>query len=201
MTQYRDQPPPVPLPGSPAAPPSVRPPLGPAIRVTVIIAIGGAVLGAAGGLIWAAVAPRPVFQVYQAAPHPNAYVVSPETSAFIAADAWFSLIAVVGGVLIGLAGYLLGVRRHGPLPAAGILVGATGAAFLAWSIGQHIGLAGFRHQLAVSSVGALIRQPAQLGARGALAFWPLAAGAVVAAIELTVVLRDRRARDHDHERG
>ena len=48
-----------------------------------------------------------------------AQVVNPETTAFIAADAWFVLIAAIGGLLTGIAGYLLLVRRHGA-PAKGI---------------------------------------------------------------------------------
>jgi hypothetical protein len=160
-----------------------------ALPVTLAIAAGGAVLGIIGGLLWSAVAPRAVFVV---ASRGIAYVVNPETHAFIAADGWYSIIAVAGGALIGLAGYLLGVRRFGPLPAAGVLLGATAAAFLAWWIGHHLGLASFRHLLGTSKPGALLHQPVELGARGALAFWPLAAGVVIGGIELVLALRDRR---------
>jgi hypothetical protein len=160
-----------------------------ALPVTLAIAAGGLVLGVIGGFVWSAAAPQAVFVV---ASRGVAYVVNPETHAFIAADGWYSIIAVVGGALIGLSGYLLGVRRFGALPAAGALVGATAAAFLTWWIGHHLGLAGFRHQLGLSKPGALIRQPVDLGARGALAFWPLAAGAVIGGIELVGALRDRQ---------
>ena len=87
-----------------------------ALLVTLAIAIGGALLGLVGGLLWSAAAPQAVFQVQSPG---VAYVVNPETTAFIAADGWFSLIAVVGGVIIGLAAYFGGVRRYGPLPTAG----------------------------------------------------------------------------------
>jgi hypothetical protein len=174
-------------------PTSERPRLAPAgprvILATAGIVVGAALLGIAGGLVWAAVAHRAVFMV--SAPG-VAYVVNPETSAFIAADGWFSVVAAVGGVVIGVAGYLIGVRRYGPLPAAGVLAGATAAAFTASWTGQHVGLAAFRHELGAARAGALIRQPVVLGAHGALAFWPLAAGAAVGIIELIVALRDRR---------
>jgi hypothetical protein len=160
-----------------------------ALSATLAIAAGGALLGIIGGLVWAAIAPQALFQV---ASRGVAYVVNPETSAFIAADGWFSVVAVAGGAIIGLTGYLLGVRRFGPLPAAGALAGATAAAFLAWWVGRNMGLAAFRHRLAISEPGALIRQPADLGAHGALAFWPLAAGAVIGGIELVLALRERR---------
>jgi hypothetical protein len=174
-------------------PSSERPRLAPAglrvIVTTVGIAAGGAIGGLAAGYAWAALAPRAVFQV--SAPG-VAYVVNPETSAFITADAWYALVAVVGGILIGVAGYLTGVRRYGPVPVAGVLAGGTAAAFAAAWTGRNVGLAAFHHQLAVARPGALIRQPVALGAHGALAFWPLAAGAAVAVAELIVALRDRR---------
>ncbi|HEY1639079.1 MAG TPA: hypothetical protein VGG35_00200 [Streptosporangiaceae bacterium] len=150
---------------------------------------GSALLGIIGGLLWSAIAPQALFMV---ASHGVAYVVNPETSAFIAADGYFSFIAIGGGIVIGLVAYLTGVRRFGPLPAAGALIGATAAAFLADWAGSNVGLDDFRHRLAAARPGALLRQPAQLGAHGALAFWPLAAGAVVGGIELLLTMRERR---------
>jgi hypothetical protein len=174
-------------------PSSERPRLAPAGRRVIAtaagIAVGGAILGLAAGYAWAALAPRAVFMV--SAPG-VAYVVNPETSAFITADAWYALVAAVGGIIIGVAGYLAGVRRYGPVPVAGVLAGATAAAFAAAWTGRNAGLAAFHHQLAAARPGALIRQPVTLGAHGALAFWPLAAGAAVAVAELIVALRDRR---------
>jgi hypothetical protein len=160
-----------------------------ALLVTLAIAVGGTLLGLVGGLIWSAVAPQALFQVQSPG---VAYVVNPETTAFIAADGYFSLIAVIGGVIIGLAAYVFGVRRYGPLPVVGALAGATAAAFLAWWSGSNLGLSSFRHQLGTSKNGALLRQPVDLGAHGALAFWPLAAGGVIGGIELILLLRERQ---------
>lgn len=159
------------------------------LLVTLAIAAGGALLGLVGGLIWSAVAPQAVFQVQSPG---VAYVVNPETTAFIAADGYFSLIAAIGGLTIGLAAYLFGVRRYGPLPAVGALAGATAAAFLAWWTGSNLGLSSFRHQLGTSKNGTLLRQPVDLGAHGALAFWPLAAGGLIGGIELILLLRERQ---------
>jgi len=165
-------------------------PAGPRVILTVVaIAAIGALLGLAGGLVWAALAPRAVFQVSSPG---TAYVVNPETSAFIAADGWFCLVAVAGGILIGVTGYVIGVRRYGPLPAVGVLAGAVAAAFLASWTGRNVGLSAFQHQLRVARAGALIRQPVVLGAHGAMAFWPLGAAAAVGAIELAAAVRDRR---------
>jgi hypothetical protein len=176
--------------------PRARPPASaaaglPAVLATLGIAVGAALLGVAGGFAWAAAAPEALFRVSSPG---VAYVVNPETTAFIAGDGWFSLVAVAGGILIGVAGYLLGVRRYGPLPVAGLLVGATVAGFLASLTGRNVGLAAFRRDLATGRAGDLLHQPVVLGAQGALAFWPLAAGATVGAIELVAALRDRRHR-------
>jgi hypothetical protein len=65
---------------------------------------GSAVLGVAAGLIWATVAPRALLQEVG---HGEAQLVNPESTAYILADAWFCLIAAIGGVVTGIAGYRL----------------------------------------------------------------------------------------------
>ena len=175
--------------------------LGRAVVVACLIIAGSAVVGLAAGLTWAAAAPRVVYQVYTLKP-PTAYAVNPETSAFIAADGWYCLLAVIGGALIGLAGYLFGVRRYGPVPMAAIVIGATGAAFLTEWLGHQLsGAPGFNHLLATSKPGTLLHAPISLGSQGALAFWPLAAAAVAGGIELIGVLRVRREAGYGAETG
>jgi hypothetical protein len=175
-------------PGSPAT--------GRAMTAACLILVGSAVVGLAAGLVWAAAAPRVVYQLATLNP-PTAYAINPETSAFIAADGWYCLLALIGGALIGLLGYLFGVRRYGPVPMAGIVIGATGAAFLMQWLGPEAsGQPGFDHLLATSKPGTLLRAPISLGSHGALAFWPLAAAAVAGGIELVGVLRARRQRGY-----
>jgi hypothetical protein len=165
---------------------------GRAVVAACLIAAGSAALGLAAGAAWAAAAPRVVYQVYYLSP-PTAYAVNPETSAFIAADGWYCLLALIGGALIGLFGYLFGVRRYGPVPMLGVVAGATGAAFLMQWLGPRLsGQSGFNHLLATSKPGALLHAPISLGSHGALAFWPLAAAAVAGGIELVRVVRIRR---------
>jgi hypothetical protein len=164
----------------------------PALLAAVLIAAGSVVLGVAGGAVWAAAAPRVLYQVYTLNP-PTAYATNPETSAFIAADGWYCFIALVGGAIIGLLGYLFGVRRYGPVPMAGIVVGSVGAAFITAWVGHALsGGAGFDHLLATSRPGTLLHAPISLGSDGALAFWPLGAAGVAGGIELIRVLRERR---------
>jgi hypothetical protein len=170
-----------------------------ALIAVCLIVVGSAAVGLAAGLVWAAAAPRVVYQVYTLNP-PTAYAINPETSAFIAADGWYCLLAVLGGALIGLLGYAFGVRRYGPAPMAGIVVGATGAAFLMQWLGhRQSGGPGFNHLLATSRPGTLLHAPISLGSQGALAFWPLAATAVAGGIELIGVLRDRREPGYQAE--
>jgi hypothetical protein len=181
-------------PRGPASPSTgqTRPgPQGPALLTAVLIAVGSVVIGLAAGAIWAAVAPRVLYQVESLTP-PTAFATNPETSAFIAADGWYCFIALAGGALIGLLGYLFGVRRYGPAPMAGIVVGSIAAAFISAWLGHLIsGGAGFDHVLATSRLYAFLHAPISLGSHGALAFWPLAAAGVAGGIELVGVLRTR----------
>lgn len=164
---------------------------GRALLAAGLIIVGSVVIGLASGFIWAAVAPRVVYQVVTLNP-PTAYATNPETSAFIAADGWYCFIALAGGALIGLLGYLFGVRRYGPVPMAAIVVGATGAAFIAeWLGHRQSGGPAFDHLLATSQAGTVLHAPISLGSQGALAFWPLAAAGVAGGIELITVLRAR----------
>jgi hypothetical protein len=127
------------------------------------------VLGVVAGLIWAALAPRALLQEVGSG---EAQVVNAETSAFILADAWFCLITAVGGLITGIVGYRLLVRRAGWTAAAGLVLGAVAAALLALWTGEHIGLGTYNHLLASSQDGTFFRASLALGAKSALAFWP-----------------------------
>ncbi len=146
-----------------------------AVAVSLAVAAVTALLGVAAGFVWVAVAPRPLLVMTGPG---AAAVANPETSAFISGDAAFCLVCAAGGVLTGLAAYLLAVRRWGPLPMAGLLAGALGAAFLVRWIGEQHGLAVYQHLLATLPAGSSLRAPLTLRTGSALAFWPLAAGLV-----------------------
>jgi hypothetical protein len=178
------------LPRAAVAQPDSHP--GGAALAAVLIIAGSLIIGLIAGAVWAGVAPRVLYQVYTLNP-PTAYATNPETSAFIAADGWFCFIGLAGGAVIGLLGYLFGVRRYGPVPMAGIVVGSVVAAFVAaWLGHQASGAPGFDHLLATSRPGTYLRAPISLGSHGALAFWPIAAAAVAGGIELVGVLRARQ---------
>jgi hypothetical protein len=159
----------LPPPGGPASPstavtpPGPRP--GPALLAAALIVVGSAIVGLAAGLVWAAVAPRVQYQLTQLHPTPTAYATNPETSAFIAADGWYCVIALVGGALIGLLAYLFAVRRYGPVAMTGVVLGSVAAAFIATYVGHLAsGAAGFNAVLATSKPGAYVYAPISLGA-------------------------------------
>jgi hypothetical protein len=166
---------------------------GRALLMAVLLVAAGAVLGLIGGLLWGAIAPRVLYQVYTLKP-PTAYAVNPETNAFIAADGIYTFIGLGGGALLGLLGYLIGVRRYGLLPLLGTIGGAIAAAYLASWIGNvQTGGDSFNSTLAASKGGAYLNAPIQLGSHGAIAFWPVAAALVAGGLELLSFLRDRQA--------
>jgi hypothetical protein len=161
-----------------------------AIGMTLAIVGGAALLGLAAGYAWWLLAPRALLVIVS---HGAAGLVQSETSAFIAADGAYCLIALAGGAVCGALGYLLGVRRYGPLPMIGVLAGALVAGFLARWAGEQPGSGMFHHLLATLPVGARLHDSLTLGASGAIAFWPLAAGLVAGGLE-AFATRDQRRR-------
>lgn len=160
-----------------------------AIWTSLAVAAGTALLGLAAGYIWSLVAPRALLVMLSPG---GAGLVQVETSAFIAADAAFCLIVVAGGVVSGVLGYLLAVRRYGPVAMLGLLAGGLAAGYLARWVGEQSGLVTFHQLLANLPVGAHLRDSLTLRASGALAFWPMAAG--LAAGGLTALGTRGRAR-------
>lgn len=171
---------PGPVPGPALQPPSPRLRRS-SLAAAAAVAGGTALLGLAAGYGWAAVAPRALLVMTS---HGAAALVNVETGAYFGADVAFCLICLAGGVVSGALGYLLAVRRHGPVAMAGVLAGALAAAFVARWTGQQSGLAAFHHLLATLPPGARLRDALTLRAAPALAAWPLAAGLTAGAIEL-----------------
>ena len=153
---------------------------------------GSAVLGLLAGLIWGEVAPRALLQ--EVSPG-TAEFVNVETSAFIVADGWFCLISAVAGLITGLLGYrfLLAARtgRQGARAAegvraaatAGLILGGIAGAYVMLWLGEQIGLSGYTHHLASSPNGTMFAASLALGAKSALAFWPLFTAIVVLVAE------------------
>ena len=176
--------------------PGERPPARRAAAWFAVTLAGSALLGGLAGLIWGAAAPRALLREVGDG---TAQLVNAETTAFIAADAWFCGIAVVAGLLTGLVGYRFASARRddaaGPASAAGLILGAVAGAFVMLWIGEQIGVSGYDQHLAASPKGTLFLAPLALGAKTAIAFWPM----VTAIVILITEWGTRRAEDSGRE--
>src|ERR1700730_17308537 len=159
-----------------------------ALVPSLAVVAGTALLGVAGGYLWAAVAPRVALVVVGRG---AADLVNSDTRAFIAADGWYCVICLVGGVISGLLGYWLVVRRHGPVPMAGVLIGGLAAGLITSWIGEQSGLATFHHLLATLPAGAHMQSRLTLGSLRAIDFLPLAAGLMAGGVEAISAMRER----------
>lgn len=162
--------------------PAMRPARGAIARFVTGLA-ASVVLGVLSGLLWAVAAPRATLREVGSG---EATIVNAETHAFIAADTWFCGIAVVAGLLTGVLGYrFLVTRQGGPasvgraIVAAGLILGSVAGALLMMWLGGLIGLSGYVHTLATARKGTLFDASLSLGAKSALAFWPLLTSAVI----------------------
>jgi hypothetical protein len=151
-----------------------------AVAWSLAVLAGSAALGLLGGLIWGEAAPRATLQEIGAG---TAELVNAETRAFIGADVWFCGIAIVAGLLTGVLGYRFAVsRRTGggrAAVAASLIAGAVAGSFVMLWLGERIGLSGYNADLAASPNGTLFSASLVLGAKSALAFWPMFTAIVV----------------------
>lgn len=153
----------------------------PGVIVGIALALAGSVvLGLAGGLIWGEFAPRALLEEIGSG---TAQLVNAETTAYIGADVWFCVIGAVAGLLTGVTGYrFLVVRASGYARAAataGLILGAVAAALVMLWLGQRIGLSAYNQHLASSPKGTLFSASLALGAKSALAIWPMLTAIVI----------------------
>jgi hypothetical protein len=150
----------------------------------IAVLAGSVVVGLLGGLIWGEFAPRAMLEEVGAG---TAQVINAETRAFFGADVWFSAIAVAAGLLTGVLGYRLAVApRDGAARASvavALLLGAVAGGFTMMWLGGHIGLSSFNRQLASSPAGTLFSASLSLGAKSALALWPMLTALVLLVAE------------------
>ncbi len=164
--------------------PGKRPSARSAVAWGVAALAGSAVLGLLGGLIWELVAPRAALQEIGAG---TAELVNAETRAFITADVWFCAIAVVAGLLTGVLGYRFAVsaRTGGAraLVVSCLILGGLAGALVMLRLGEQIGRSGYEQHLASSPNGTLFPATLALGAKSALAFWPMLTAIVLLVAE------------------
>ncbi|RKS74487.1 hypothetical protein BZB76_3001 [Actinomadura pelletieri DSM 43383] len=144
----------------------------------VIIALTGPLVG----VLWAKSIPEVMYVIVQGEP----LLADPEGQGPIGIDARFAVLALVAGLLSGVAAYLAGGRGNDMALLLGLAVGGGAAAVLAWRTGHMIGLGEFQDAARTARDGTRVAGVADLRARGVLVFWALAAVAVYGLLELVV---------------
>ncbi|MFT3886862.1 MAG: hypothetical protein QM713_01675 [Arachnia sp.] len=129
------------------------------------------VLGAVGGLLWVAVTPIASYTVLEGL---AAYISERSQATIVAADATFSLITGLLGLVIGVVGWLILFRR-GWWVVGTPVVAALGASAVAWWVGVVVGNNGFATHMAGAAVGDIVRMDLQLRSVSALLVGPFAA--------------------------
>jgi hypothetical protein len=135
--------------------------------VAVAVAVGGLVLG----LLWWWLAPK----VQLISDGQAVYVRDTEGEQAVGVDGTFTLLALGFGALSALVVFL--VRRRGGVPlVVALAVGGLLGSVLAWRLGVWLGPTQdvVAHAEAVGK-GVSFSAPLELGAKGALLAWPLAA--------------------------
>ncbi|MBO0891682.1 MAG: hypothetical protein J2P14_12250 [Acidothermales bacterium] len=161
------------------------------VLAAVAIVAGLAVAGGLGGVVWHLVAPRTEL-VYDDG---VANFVGPVPSAPIAADGWFSVIALLAGIA---SGSLTQAFLHRRMPGAlvGLAVGAALASFVMWRVGHWFGAAAYATAVHHVADGAHLYAPLDVRAKGVLLLWPLAATLTVFIAAVTESIQQRSARGH-----
>ncbi|MGJ3509778.1 hypothetical protein [Enemella sp. A6] len=138
----------------------------PRLALMLGISIG---LGAFAGVVWWLVTPLPGYQINQDG---LASINERGLAQIFAADAWFSVIAMVGGAVIGLLASLWLARRLGWLVALVVLVDTLIAGLLCWGVGALLGPGDFSTRLAEAQAGDVVPVSLTLRSWVALLVWP-----------------------------
>lgn len=131
----------------------------------------GAGLGAGAGVIWWQVVDLPSYSV---GPNGGASTSERGLTEFFAGDAWFCVIGLVVGLVIGILGWRLFAAVGWPV-AVGVVALALVAGLICSAVGYALGPGPFVPRLATARPGDLV--PIELTVRASAAFvvWPFAA--------------------------
>lgn len=128
------------------------------------------VTGGIGGVVWKLIVTLPY---YSLSSEGAASTTERMLTDFVAPDAWYSVVAVVGGLLIGLLA-LRFVRLGWPSVVL-TAVSAIGGGLLCWGVGVLMGPSDFNTRLASAMPGDQVPIDFTLQAPVAIALWPFAA--------------------------
>ncbi len=146
-------------------------------------------LGAAAGVAWWLLVKPPAYEL-----NSNGGATTSERglAEFIAADAWFCVIGLVVGLLIGIAAWRW-LRTLGWSVVLVVVVCAVASALMCWLVGYRLGPGDFSARLAAANPGDLVPIPLTLRARASLLTWPFFA-------VIPVLLGSSLGRDEEEPR-
>ena len=160
---------PVPTPSSEA---SDRPPhrTGDALREVAVCLGVLLVLAVICGVLWSRLAPSPEFTKFRT----DSSMGEDQLSLRFAADAWYSVVAAVAGLLSGTV--LSWWRDRDPLLTSAVLLAGSAAAggVMSW-VGHRLGPGNPSAALAAAKVGAHVPDQLVLSSHTAYVVWPLGA--------------------------
>jgi hypothetical protein len=163
--------------------------------VTVVVTLAGVLLG----VLWWWLAPHVPLVGDVVDKNWVVYLEDTEGEQAVGVDGTFTLLGVAFGVVSALVVFLL--RRRGGVPLVVALgVGGLLGSLLAWRIGIWLGPAQdvIAHAREVGK-GVTFSAPLELGAKGALLAWPVAA--LVVHLGLTGLFGPRDPEPYLHEQG
>jgi hypothetical protein len=184
-----------PAPGGVAQPPARRPwsavrevrgDLRTAAAIVGVLAISGFLVG----LLWWLLAPRADFRITADGPVP---IGNPSEELFVADDAIFALLMATLGLLAAVLAWSLLRRRRGIAVLLALAVGTAAAGGIAWQLGELLGPAPSKAQLA--DVGGRVTTALGLHSLPALAVGPFCAVLVYLVFAL-FARRDDLGRTH-----
>lgn len=137
-------------------------------RIAVLLGLSVG-LGVMAAVVWWLVTPLPTYTITD-----DGYATISERglAQIFAADAYFSLIGIVVGAVIGIVGALRLGRYLGWMTVPTIVVDATVAALLCWGIGSILGPSDFSMRLTAASAGDEVAVALTVRSWVAIVVWP-----------------------------
>lgn len=134
------------------------------VALATLVLVLVSALGVLVGLLWQWLTPGAEVAMTGDGP----VHADPTSESYFADDGWFVLISAITGVIVALVCWIRVPRHRGPVMMIGMVTGCLVGAVVAWQVGRHVGLAGFRELLEHAPTGREFRRPAKLVALGAL---------------------------------
>ncbi|NLT31714.1 MAG: hypothetical protein GXX86_14915 [Propionibacterium sp.] len=137
-------------------------------RVALVLAVSLGV-GVVAGVLWWLLTPLPGYRISEDG---LAVINERGLAQVFAADAWYTVIAILGGAVIGVLAALWLGRQLGWLVVWVVLVDTLVAGLLCWGVGSLLGPGDFSTRLAEAHAGDVVPMSLTLRSWVALLVWP-----------------------------